>query len=37
MPGSRIRALDVPTGSAMKSMKQRGLGLQEIAQAKSPG
>ena len=37
VPGSRVRALDVPTGSAMKSMKQRGLGLQEIAQAKSPG
>jgi len=37
MPGSRVRALDVPTGSAMKSMKQRGLGLQEIAQAKPPG
>jgi uncharacterized membrane protein len=33
VPKERVRLLDAPTSSAMKTMKQRGLGLQEIARA----
>jgi uncharacterized membrane protein len=30
VPRERVQLLDVPTGRAMKSMKQRGLGLQQL-------
>ena len=36
VPSARVRALDVPTGSAMRSMKQRGLGLQQLTRPKPP-
>ena len=36
VPSTRVRALDVPTGSAMRSMKQRGLGLQQITRPTLP-
>jgi len=33
VPGERVRLLDASTSAAMRAMKQRGLGLQEIARA----
>jgi len=36
VPSARVRALDVPTGSAMRSMKQRGLGLQQLTRPAPP-
>jgi uncharacterized membrane protein len=33
----RVQPLDVATGSAMRAMKQRGLGLQELSRAQLPG
>jgi len=36
MPKERVQALDVPTSKAMKSMKQRGLGLQQLSAPRSP-
>jgi len=33
----RVQPLDVATGSAMRAMKQRGLGLQQLRQAQRPG
>jgi uncharacterized membrane protein len=33
----RVQPLDVATGSAMRAMKQRGLGLQQLTQAQRPG
>jgi len=35
VPRERVQELDVPTGSAMRSMKQRGLGLQQLTQRRS--
>jgi uncharacterized membrane protein len=35
MPRERVQVLNVPTGRAMKSMKQRGLGLQQLAGPRS--
>jgi len=33
VPGERVRLLDASTSAAMRAMKQRGLGLQQIARA----
>jgi uncharacterized membrane protein len=33
----RVQPLDVATGAAMRAMKQRGLGLQQLTQAQRPG
>lgn len=35
VPRERVQTLDVPTGSAMKAMKQRGLGLQQLTKQPS--
>jgi uncharacterized membrane protein len=35
MPRERVQVLDVPTSGAMKSMKQRGLGLQQLTGRRS--
>ena len=35
VPRARVRTLDVSTSSAMRAMKQRGLGLQQLAERKS--
>jgi hypothetical protein len=36
VPRARVQTLDVPTGKAMKSMKQRGVGLQPLTHEKQP-
>jgi uncharacterized membrane protein len=35
VPSTRVQVLDATTGSAMRAMKQRGIGLQRLAERKS--